>query len=94
VLPYYSNALPHTVGDTLRTVTATDRFGLLITSTPPAVDDCLFRMLTPGECKLAQSFPPDYVILGTNRDQVRQIGNANPPVLMDAILERVAPIVQ
>jgi site-specific DNA-cytosine methylase len=34
------------------------------------------------------------VILGTNRDQVRQIGNANPPVLMDAILERVAPIVQ
>ncbi len=94
VLPYYSNALPHTVGDTLRTVTATDRFGLLITSTPPAVDDCLFRMLTPNECKLAQSFPPDYVILGTNRDQVRQIGNANPPVLMDAILERVAPIVQ
>lgn len=36
-------------------------------------------MLTAGECKLAQSFPADYVILGNQRDQVRQIGNANPP---------------
>lgn len=38
--------------------------------------DCGFRMLTPEELKLGMSFPDSYTILGSKRDQVRQIGNA------------------
>ena len=94
VMSYYSNNVPQGVDHALPTVTTVDRHSLAISPEPPALDDCLFRMLTAGERKLAQSFPRDYVILGNQRDQVRQIGNANPPVLMDALLERVAPIVQ
>ena len=94
VMSYYSNNVPQSVDRALPTVTTVDRHSLVISPEPPALDDCLFRMLTAAECKLAQSFPQAYVILGNQRDQVRQIGNANPPVLMDALLERVAPIVQ
>lgn len=39
-------------------------------------EDCRFRMLEPGELKLAMSFPDSYVILGNKRDQTRQVGNA------------------
>jgi len=35
-----------------------------------------FRMLEPKELKLGMSFPNRYVVLGSKRDQVRQIGNA------------------
>lgn len=94
VMSYYSNNVPQSIDHALPTVTTVDRHGLIISPEPPALDDCLFRMLTADECKLAQSFPGDYIILGNQRDRVRQIGNANPPVLMDALLERVAPIVQ
>lgn len=94
VMSYYNNSVPQPVDRALPTVTTVDRHSLIISPDKPAMEDCLFRMLTAGECKLVQSFPADYVILGNQRDQVRQIGNANPPVLMDALLSRVAPIVQ
>lgn len=94
VLPYYSNGVPKPAGAALATVSTVDRSALLITPEAPPLEDCLFRMLTPHECQLAQSFPPDYIIRGTNRDQVKQIGNANPPVLMSALIERVAAILQ
>jgi DNA (cytosine-5)-methyltransferase 1 len=94
VMSYYSHSVPQPVEEALPTVTTVDRHSLIVSPQRPALEDCLFRMLTAAECKLAQSFPRDYVILGSQRDQVRQIGNANPPVLMDALLARVAPIVQ
>jgi DNA (cytosine-5)-methyltransferase 1 len=94
VMSYYSHSVPQPVEEALPTVTTVDRHSLIVSPQRPALEDCLFRMLTAAECKLAQSFPQDYVILGSQREQVRQIGNANPPVLMDALLARVAPIVQ
>jgi site-specific DNA-cytosine methylase len=94
VMSYYSHSVPQPVEEALPTVTTVDRHSLIVSPQRPALEDCLFRMLTAAECKLAQSFPRDYVILGSQRDQVRQIGNANPPVLMDALLARVAPIVE
>lgn len=40
------------------------------------VEACGFRMLEPHELKLGMSFPDSYLILGSKRDQVRQVGNA------------------
>lgn len=54
----------------------------------PAVDDCGFRMLQPEEIKSAMAFPADYVILGTQRDQVKQAGNAVTPPVMEILVRR------
>jgi DNA (cytosine-5)-methyltransferase 1 len=45
------------------------------------IEDCGFRMFEPDECKGAQGFLPQYVVLGNKREQVKQIGAAvSPPV--------------
>lgn len=94
IVTYNGNSVSKGIGESLPAVTTIDRHSLVITSERPEIDECLFRMLTPAECALAQSFSEDYIILGTKRQQVEQIGNANPPRLMSAILDRVAPILQ
>ncbi len=53
---------------------------------PPAVEDCYFRMLEPHEIKAGMAFPTGYVILGSKREQVRQAGNAvTPPAARDLV---------
>lgn len=74
------------------TFTTVQRNALMLAPNPPALEDCYFRMLDVEECKLGQSFDRDYQILGTKRQQMWQIGNANPRRLMAALLERVAEI--
>ena len=44
------------------------------------------RMLLPDELKQIQGFPPDYIICGSNKDKIIQIGNAVPPPLIKAIV--------
>jgi DNA (cytosine-5)-methyltransferase 1 len=57
------------------------------------VDDVLFRMLEPAECKRAMAFPGEYVILGNRREQVRMAGNAvTPPAARDLIACVVAAL--
>lgn len=58
----------------------------------PAVEDCGFRMLQPGEIKAAMAFPADYVILGTQREQVKQAGNAVTPPVMEILVRRLAEV--
>jgi DNA (cytosine-5)-methyltransferase 1 len=58
-----------------------------------AVEDCRFRMLTPGEIKLGMAFADNFVLLGTGREQVRMCGNAvTPPVARDLIAAVVEAI--
>jgi DNA (cytosine-5)-methyltransferase 1 len=45
-------------------------------------------MLAPHEIKAAMAFPEDYIILGTNRDQVKQCGNAVTPPVMEMLIKR------
>ena len=47
------------------------------------------RLLTVREQAALQSFPDDYVFLGTERDQIRQVGNAVPIELSRAIARSV-----
>lgn len=55
------------------------------------VDDCLFRMLEPHEIHAGMAFIPEYIVLGSKRQRVRQLGNAvTPPaaeVLVSALVE-------
>ena len=70
----------------LATVTASGSHHALTTSKVPVIEEASFRMLTPDEIKRAMSFPAEYRILGTKRDQVRMAGNAvTPPAARDLI---------
>lgn len=48
--------------------------------------DILFRMFQPHELAAAMSFPAGYRFAGNKGDQVRQIGNAVPPKLAQALI--------
>jgi DNA (cytosine-5)-methyltransferase 1 len=43
------------------------------------------RPLATRELLRLQSFPEDWIVEGTRRDQVRQIGNATPPLLAEKL---------
>ena len=47
------------------------------------------RMILPDELKQIQGFPADYIVCGTNKDKIIQIGNAVPPPLIKAIVDHV-----
>lgn len=47
------------------------------------------RVLLPDELKQIQGFPKDYVIHGSVKEQIIQIGNAAPPPLIRAILKNI-----
>ena len=47
------------------------------------------RILTIPEIKRIQTFPDDYELFGNIESQWRQVGNAVPPLLAEAMAERV-----
>lgn len=96
IMAYYGNSPSYThIGDPMPGLTAVQRHSLIelpdeLTNTE--VEDIMhhstFRMLQPHELKLAMSFPDEYIVLGTKRDQVRQVGNAVACNVAQAIAER------
>ncbi|MFM6396821.1 DNA cytosine methyltransferase, partial [Planktothrix sp.] len=52
------------------------------------------RYLTPREAAAIQSFPPNYMFLGTLSQQWRQIGNAVPPLLAASVGEAILKLYQ
>lgn len=81
----------------VRTITTTGHQSVLtaddISRAAAQVDDVMFRMLEPSECKRAMAFPTEYVILGNRREQVRMAGNAvTPPAARDLIGTAVAAL--
>jgi DNA (cytosine-5)-methyltransferase 1 len=46
---------------------------------------CYARTLLPLELKQIQGFPADYIITGSVKEQITQIGNAVPPALVEAV---------
>lgn len=81
LIKYYGTGGARAVNEPLDTVTCKDRFGLC----EPACLDILFRMLYPHELAAAQGFDKGYQFSGSKGDQVRQIGNAVPPDMADAL---------
>lgn len=58
----------------------------------PAVEDCGFRMLQPHEIKAAMAFPHTYKVLGNQREQVKQCGNAVTPPVMELLIRRCVAV--
>lgn len=87
-LNYNSNGSLHPMTEPLGTLPTHDRFALVQQGSTLAVEDCYFRMLTPEEIKAAMAFPDDYIVTGNKREQVKQLGNACTPPVMQWLVER------
>lgn len=78
------------VSEPVKSITTKERFGLV----RPVVEidgeryllDIHFRMLQPHELAQAQGFPKDYKFTGNKTEQVKQIGNAVPCGLSEALV--------
>jgi DNA (cytosine-5)-methyltransferase 1 len=89
-MAYYNNGQIRDVSQAVPTVTTKDRHALVTSTSPlPDVADCGFRMLSPKEIQSAMAFPASYVLTGTHREQIKQLGNAVTPPVMKLLIERV-----
>jgi DNA (cytosine-5)-methyltransferase 1 len=90
LVPYYGTATAaRPVGEPAGALTARDRYGLA--SAPgTAVDDVLFRMLRPPEIGRAMAFADTYTVLGSQREKVRQYGNAVTPPVAEVLIRALA----
>ncbi len=88
LVSYTRTGSAHPVEEPFHTVHTHDGEALLEGRGIPEVDDCTFRMLKPHEIQRAMAFPEDYRVLGTERDKVKQLGNAVTPPVMSLLFER------
>lgn len=84
---YYGTAQATHISDALGTATTKDRHQL-ISNVQPKVDDCFFRMLFPHEIQSAMAFDKDYIVLGSGKDKVKQLGNAVTPPAMEWLVQQ------
>jgi DNA (cytosine-5)-methyltransferase 1 len=97
LVPYHGTAATaRPVTEPAGTLTARDRYGLAsahASDDDALLDEVLFRMLKPAEIGRAMAFTDGYIVLGTQREKVRQYGNAvTPPVaevLISALTEAI-----
>lgn len=95
IVEYYGQGGAVPLDIPLHTVTTKDRFGVVEGRVLTLPDDRSFRldithrMLTAGELAAAMSFPRDYVFCGGDTAAKKQIGNAVPPVLAEALYRAV-----
>lgn len=74
------------VYEPMRALTTAGHQSLIDPSDPISldVDDAGFRMLEPHEIQAGMGFAPDYHLVGSKRDKVKQAGNAvTPPAARD-----------
>lgn len=94
IVKFYGSNVGQSIDEPLHTVTTKDRFGLAF-PIPIEINgerlglDFRFRMFQPHELARAQGFPDDYKFAGNKTEVVRQIGNANPGELTEAIISAV-----
>ncbi|QIS09887.1 DNA cytosine methyltransferase [Nocardia arthritidis] len=93
LLPYYGRCAARPITDPMCTVPTRGHFALVDSVAELDIADVRFRMLEPQEISSAMAFGSSYVVLGTKRERVRQLGNAvTPPVaeiLISALVEAV-----
>ncbi|WP_410221912.1 DNA cytosine methyltransferase [Pedobacter sp.] len=88
-LTYYYKTIQNShISEPMRTATTNDR-AALISNVQPNIEDCYYRMIKPPEVKLGMAFNRDYIVLGSGKDQVKQLGNAVTPPAMESLIERV-----
>lgn len=85
---YYKTTQNSHISEPMRTATTKDRMAL-ISNASPNIEDCYYRMVKPNEIKLGMAFNRDYIVLGSGKDQVKQLGNAVTPPVMEDLTARV-----
>lgn len=71
----------------LPTITTVDRMALVVARIRElGIVDIGMRMLQPRELARAQGFPDDYILTGTQREQVGRIGNSVSPYPAAAVI--------
>jgi DNA (cytosine-5)-methyltransferase 1 len=85
---YYGTQNSSGITDPIHTVTGIDRAGLVVALENLTVEDLTFRMLQPHEIGAAMAFPGTYIVLGNQREKVKQYGNAVTPPAMEMLMER------
>jgi len=85
---YYGTQQASGIDEPIHTVTGVDRAALVQALDSLTVEDLYFRMLQPREIGKAMAFPNKYVVLGTNREKVKQYGNAVTPPVMEMLIQR------
>jgi DNA (cytosine-5)-methyltransferase 1 len=92
LINYYGNNWGYqSMDDPVATQTGKQRHAIVQIKKPdkwPTIDDCGFRMLKPHEIGRAMAFPDEYTVLGTQREKVRQYGQAVTPPVMDDLIKR------
>lgn len=88
VVNMQANSQPTPITDPLPTQLTGDHRYLALPEGKPTVEDCGFRMLQPHEIQKAMAFPKKYVVLGTQREKVKQLGNAVTPPVMEMLIQR------
>ena len=73
-------------------ITTVDRHALV--SPEQLIEECGFRMLQPHEIGRGMAFDDGYVVMGNNREKVRQYGNAVTPPAMELLLQRCLETLQ
>lgn len=86
LVPYNRTGHARELCEPVGTMRTHDSEGLL--EVAPAVEDCYFRMLQPHEIQAAMAFPAEYIVRGTSRDRVKQLGNAVTPPVMSLLFDR------
>lgn len=85
IMEYYGNGQCKPTSSPVGVVTTKDRFAVVQVERLSIG----FRMLQPHELAAAQSFPRGYFFSGNKSDQVKQIGNAVPPLVAEALAKAV-----
>jgi len=95
LVQFNNNSKASSVNEPVPTVMSRDKFGLCAPEVNGMRLDIRFRMLQPHELAAAQGFPADYKFTGTREQQVKQIGNAVPTHLAQALcraaLKNISP---
>ena len=96
IVKYYgSETSAYEINRPLDTITTKDRFGLIqgrILTMPDGKQyklDITHRMLTASELARATSFPDGYIFCGGDTAAKKQIGNAVPPALAEALYKAI-----
>jgi DNA (cytosine-5)-methyltransferase 1 len=85
---YYGVATDGGLDESMGTLSTRDRHALVSGAKDLRVEDLYFRMLKAHEVKAGMAFAPDYTVLGNQREQVKQLGNAVTPPVMEMLIER------
>lgn len=84
---YNRNQSPTSIVNPIQTIATLEQNGL-VSYQQPSYEDCYYRMLKANEIKLAMAFDKDYTVLGSGKDQVKQLGNAVTPPAMEWLVEQ------